>query len=184
MHSAKPGFAAVVIVWVLLVAAPADAYHLFTVMNGTTAVPVRWQSAGIVFTADTDGPTGQNFTTLSTTATSTWNAVTDAVDVFGTPVTSTVNFTAANLHPAWGNLTGDGKYELVYDADGAALTALGLVPAIVNGYGPSRQRLVGNIGVIDDAFFVVNGSRTNFDLLSTLVHELGHILGIAHSTVG
>ncbi|MFN7919338.1 MAG: hypothetical protein U0Q16_04530 [Bryobacteraceae bacterium] len=165
-------------------AGPMAGYHHFYINSGGTPVPVRWQTTANVFTADTDGPAGQNFTTLCTTATTTWNAVTDALDIFGTPVTSAVNFTGANLNTAWGNLTGDGKYELVYDANGAALTALGLDPASVNGYGPSRKRLVGSSGVIDDAFFVVTGTRTNFDLLSTLIHELGHIQGLAHSTVG
>lgn len=168
----------------LLCLEQSKAYHLFYAMNGATPVPVRWQATGIVFTADTDGPAGQNFTALCTSAVTTWNNVTDALDVFGTPVTSTVNYTSANLHTAWGNLTGDGHYELVYDADGAALSALGYDPAITNGYAPRRQRVVGGQGVIDDAFFIVNGLRSNFHLLSTLVHELGHIQGLAHSSVG
>jgi len=162
----------------------AEAYHHFYVNNAGTPVPVKWQTFGNVFIADTDGPAGQNFTTLCTTATTTWNNVVDAQNVFGAPTTSGVNFTGANINTAWGSLTGDGKYELVYDADGAALTALGLDPASVNGYGPSRRRLVGAQGVIDDAFFVVTGTRANFDLLSTLIHELGHIQGLAHSSVG
>lgn len=159
-------------------------YHLFQLASGSGFVPVRWQSTGIVFQADTDGPAGSSFQTLAATATSTWNAVVDALDVFGAPTLSAVNFSGANINTAWGNLTGDGAYEFVYDADGTALTALGLDPASINGFGPTRRVLVGSNGVIDDAFFIVTGTRTNFDLQSTLVHELGHILGIAHSSVG
>ncbi|HEX8686482.1 MAG TPA: hypothetical protein VF654_08270, partial [Pyrinomonadaceae bacterium] len=43
---------------------------------------------------------------------------------------------------------------------------------------------IGGESLIVDAFFVVNGSRTNFDRLSTMVHELGHVQGLAHSSVG
>ena len=33
-------------------------------------------------------------------------------------------------------------------------------------------------------YLVVNGTRTNFDRQATEIHELGHTLGLAHSTVG
>lgn len=152
-------------------------YHLFTTGGNLN----RWSISSVVFTADADTVGGVSFTSLCTTAVAAWNNVTDALDIFGTPTTSAVNFTGANLNTAWGNLTGDGNYELVYDADGSALTAFGLNPASINGYGPSNTTAA---GVINDAFFIVTGTRTNFDLLSTMTHELGHILGIAHSTVG
>ena len=95
-----------------------------------------------------------------------------------------MDFTAANMGTAWGSLTGDGKHEVVFDEDGAALTALGLAPASVNGYGPSRERVVGGAAVIDDMYLLINGTRTDFDRRATEVHELGHTLGLAHSSVG
>ena len=73
---------------------------------------------------------------------------------------------------------------MIFDEDGSALTALGLAPASVNGYGPSRERVVGGVTVIDDLYLIVNGTRTNFDRQATDVHELGHTLGLAHSSVG
>ena len=37
---------------------------------------------------------------------------------------------------------------------------------------------------INDMYLLINGSRTNFDRQSTEIHELGHTLGLAHSSVG
>ena len=85
--------------------------------------------------------------------------------------------TADNYGTAWGDLNGDGQQEVVFDEDGTAITALGLAPASVNGYGPSHGAIHNGEAEIDDMFLIINGSRTNFDRQSTEVHELGHTLG-------
>jgi hypothetical protein len=53
-----------------------------------------------------------------------------------------------------------------------------------NGFGPRHETIVGGTPAIDDMYLIVNGKRTDFDRRSTEVHELGHTLGLAHSSVG
>ena len=83
-----------------------------------------------------------------------------------------------------GNLDGDGKQEVVVDEDGSILRDLGLVPASVNGFGLSGGVIDHGEAVINDMYLLINGSRTNFDRQATEIHELGHTLGLAHSSVG
>ncbi len=153
---------------------PAKGYHHFY-KNGAVT---KWRSFPVNFVVDNDSTT---FQTQVQTAFTTWNSVATAKDILGARTNSTVDLRGSNFMVAWGNLTGDGQQELVFDADGTALQAAGLDPASTNGYGPSRTEAD---GTISDAYFIVNGMRTNFDRASTIVHELGHIQGLAHSSVG
>jgi hypothetical protein len=154
-------------------------YHFF--YQG--GLPAHWKNVPVKFVVDN---TPSSFLTDGQTATGTWNNVATARDVFGALSQSSADFNKANLHTAWGNMPagGDGQYEIVLDSDGSALSELGLDPAITNGYGPTRKEIIGGEAVIVDAFLIVNGSRSNFDRLSTMTHELGHIQGLAHSSVG
>ena len=164
-------------------AAPSHAFHFF---QNDSFVPHRWQSLPVTFQVD-NGPT--NIQGEMQSAADAWNDVPTAVDLLVMqPATdamgNAVDFTAANFGTAWGLLNGDGQQEVVFDEDGSVLQMLGLDPTRFNGVGPSRRRTVGGVAVIDDAFLVINGSRTDFDRRSTEVHELGHNLGLAHSSVG
>lgn len=161
---------------------PLTAYHHFTIAG--TAGPVKWRTLGVNLTVDGTATTPADFLTDAQTAVTTWNGIATAQNVFGTATAAAVDFTGANSGTAWGKLTADGLQEIVYDADGSALAVYGLAAASINGYGPSRRELVGGQPAITDAFLIVTGTRTDFDRPSTMVHELGHIQGLAHSTVG
>jgi hypothetical protein len=170
-----------------LAAAPAGAYQHLGEQVGSQVLSEHWASLPITLTVD-NGPT--NVLGEVATATATWNAVPTAKDPWAPPAPAVdgsgqpVDFTGANFGTAWGDLNGDGRQEVVFDEDGSALRALGLDPASVNGFGPSAGQIRNGEAELEDMYLVVNGTRTNFDRQSTEVHELGHTLGLAHSSVG
>ncbi len=158
-------------------------YHFFYLSSGANQLAARWRTLPVNLVVD-NAPA--SFQTDAQTAVNTWNNVATAKDVFGTLSTSSTDFTGSNFNTAWGMMPagGDGQHEVVFDADGSALTRVGVDPTMFNGVAPTRKEIVGGEAVIVDTYFIVNGSRTNFDRLSTMVHELGHVQGIAHSSVG
>jgi hypothetical protein len=167
---------------VSLWALPAGAYQLLSLHAAVSGVqPEHWESLPVSVVID-QGPAG--FTSEVQSALGKWNAVATARDPFGTPSLSPVDFTDANLGSAWGDLSGDGRQEVVYDTDGKAITALGFAPAAVNGFGPRHEVVRNGQAVIDDMFLVIVGSHADFDRPSTELHELGHTIGLAHSSTG
>ena len=167
---------------VAFAALPAESYQLFSQPVGVSGVsPERWQSLPVNVTVD-NGPT--DILAEVTGALTTWNNVTTAQNPFGTPTLAQGDFNAANLGTAWGDLSGDGRQEVVVDETGDAIRALGFAPEGVNGFGPRHETVTNGKAVIDDMFLILNGQRHDFDRLATEVHELGHTIGLAHSTVG
>jgi hypothetical protein len=166
----------------LLAAAPAAAYEHLSQHAAVSGVQSsHWASLPINLTLD-GGPT--DLSAEIATAVGTWNAVPTAKDPFGTVIKSAVDFDETNLGSAWGNLTGDGSQEVVVDETGRALTALGFAPAAVNGFGPRHEFVGGGQALIDDMFLIINGNKHDFDRPSTELHELGHTIGLAHTTAG
>lgn len=170
-----------------LAAAPAGAYEHLGQQIGSQVLPQHWRTLPIALTVDS-GPT--NILPEITTAIGTWNAVDTAKNPWSTATAAVdasaqpVDFTKDNFGTAWGDLNGDGRQEVVFDEDGSILTLMGYAPASINGFGLSGGTIHGDQAEINDMYLLINGSRTNFDRRSTEVHELGHTLGLAHSSVG
>lgn len=150
------------------------AYHLVQV-GGTV---LKWPALPVNFIVD-NGPT--DILPEIQTAFDTWNAVPTAQNVLGAATRATVDFTGANFGTAWG-IDGDGRHEIVLDEDGSALRRFGIDPALMEK--TAFSPIVSNNGIITDAFVVINGTRSDFDRPSAELHELGHVQGLSHSSVG
>lgn len=166
----------------------ARAYHFV----GTAPNGCRWAGTPN-FTVDGSSSAAIRDALLADalTARATWNDVATARDVFGSFTAVTLNYDENNRGSAWGvgatsgdGAVPDGRNEIVLDETGNILRGLGADPAVVNGYSSYRLETIGGACVITDAFYVLNGTRGDFDRLSNMVHELGHILGLAHSSIG
>lgn len=170
--------------------APTQAYHFFQANVGGGC---RWSPVGpgnVDYLVDASSTPEIAATVLAeaNAAKNQWNDVASAEDVFGDFTTALVDYTGANFGTAWGigtmSGTSDGQNEVIFDEDGTALAAFGLDPADINGFGPSREVTSGGGCTISDAFLLLNGTRNNYHRPSTAVHELGHTIGFAHSSVG
>jgi hypothetical protein len=170
------------VVLAFALAASADGYQFLSQPVPAGGVQgSAWQALPVDMAVD-NGPT-QILPEIQD-AIATWNAVGTARQPFGTATLAAVDFNKDNLGTAWGKLTGDGHQEAVYDEDGQALTALGFAPAAVNGFGARHEIVSGGKAVIDDMFLIISGTHADFDRRATEIHELGHTIGLAHSTVG
>ncbi|EHN09244.1 cell surface receptor IPT/TIG domain protein [Patulibacter medicamentivorans] len=163
---------------ILVAGSPAAAYELNSVKRGAAQLPARWTTLPIDVITD-HGPTDLTSETIA--AMETWNNVRTARDVFGLATTATEDFTGANYGTAWGKLTGDGRHEIVVDEDFSAVAAVGFAPETVNGVTLNHTTVVDGVAVTDDTWAIVT---LRGDRRSTLLHELGHAINIAHSSMG
>jgi hypothetical protein len=168
----------------LLFGPEAVAYEHLGEQVGNDVLEKHWPTSLLPIRLTVDGAASAAFMSEISVATNTWDSVPTARIMWGAVSQDTVDYTKTNFESAWGDLSGDGKHEVVIDADGSIIRDLGFVPAAVNGFGESGGTIHNGQAEINDMYLLINGQRTNFDRQATEIHELGHTLGLAHSTVG
>ncbi|MFQ5844144.1 MAG: hypothetical protein ACE5JG_04070, partial [Planctomycetota bacterium] len=124
----------------------------------------------------------------------TWNAIPEAQAVFGSALAG-APYNGANVGITFGRFPvgGDGIHEIAWDADGSIMSFFGATPSTL---GLTIKSVILSSGRIEDVLVVINtrssaltpppgsGATAEQLLRSTLLHELGHATGIAHTPVG
>jgi len=119
-----------------------------------------------------------------------WNAVPEALDVFGV-ASAGGPYNGATAGSTFGTFT-NSQYEVAFDDDGEILTFFGVSSTVL---GITLKSVNAASGQLLDFLIVINtrpgsltapgsGATTEELFRATLVHELGHALGIGHSPVG
>ena len=158
----------------------AHSYHILNDAFMSTYVFHRLPMMPVDFLIDMRPPTEEDGLAIAQDACDEWDALPNIPDFCGTLTQDTTDITQANLDTETG--TADGVNNIVFDEDGSILGNLGLTGVL--GIGLTITDMSGNI---TDILIIINGSiPSNFstDLLATLVHEMGHTWGLAHTPIG
>lgn len=119
-----------------------------------------------------------------------WNAIPQAQDLFGTASLGGP-YNGSNVGSTFGVFTNT-FHEVAFDDDGQVMAALGVGPGVL---GITVKSVIPSTGQILDFVVVINtnpialsdpGSGASAEQLfrATLIHELGHTTGLAHTPVG
>ena len=111
-----------------------------------------------------------------------WDGLAGIENFCGTLTQGGTDITEANFNALI--QVGDGINDIVFDEDGSILSNLFLLPPGVLGIGLTTTNAA---GTITDILIIINGSIPSSpiaDLLATVIHEMGHVWGLAHTPIG
>ena len=150
---------------------------------------IVWNTTPVNFRVDGGTLGGENGIPLIQDACDEWNDIEEVVDICGNLTSFGEDITLDNFSDVIridGSIISlppnDGVNDIVFDETGEILSALGFGSTTL-GVGIT----VSSSGSIIDSVLIINGSVPSTpaaDLLSTVVHEFGHIWGLAHTPVG
>ena len=155
----------------------AYSYHILNNAISGGFVFRQLPSMPVDFTIDMRPPAAEDGLVLVQNACSEWDAVPNIGDFCGILTQDATDITLVNLGMETG--TADGVNNIVFDEDGSILASFGFAGALGIGIG-----ITDNFGNINDILIVINGSipsSFSVDLLSTVIHEMGHTWGLAHT---
>jgi len=156
------------------------AYHILNSSSGGRFVFIKWKNTPIDFRVDGGTLEGKDGIVVVEDACDEWNRVPTARTLCGSLTVLPMDITAANFDTL--PLLNDGI--IIFDETGGILSSLGL-SANTLGIGITLSNTA--TGEITDALIILNGSipsSKTTDLLSTTVHEFGHVWGLAHTAIG
>jgi len=131
-----------------------------------------------------DGGTlgGGNGLTTVQAACDEWDGLDGIGNFCGTLTQGGTDITQANFNAIV--QTGDGINDIVFDEDGSILSDIFSFPPGVLGVGLTETNAA---GTINDILIIINGSIPSSpaaDILATVIHEMGHTWGLAHTPIG
>ena len=156
------------------------AYHILNNQSGGSFVFTKWANTPINFRVDGGTLGGGDGRAIVEDACDEWDSLPTARDLCGVLNTLSFDITPSNFD----TLPAQNDGIIVFDETGDILASLGFSS---NTLGLSLITSNTATGEITDTVLVLNGSVTsgpNADLLSTTVHELGHVWGLAHIPIG
>jgi hypothetical protein len=156
------------------------AYHVLNNSSGGGFVFIKWDNLPVNFRVDGGTLQGGDGIAIIEGACNQWNGVPTARGLCGALTVLPMDITAANFDA----LPLQDDTIIIFDETGDILSSLGF-SANTLGLGITFSNTT--TGEITDALLILNGSipsSKTADLLSTAVHELGHVWGLAHTAVG
>ncbi len=157
-------------------------YHVLNFSKGSGYVFSAWDNTPVDFRVDGGDLGGDDGMAIVEEACQEWNSIDDVIDICGDLTPISQDITLSNFDSIV--FFGDSKNDIVFDETGDILLDLLGIDGIL-GVGITQTNT--STGEIVDAVLIINGSipsSKTADLLSTTVHEFGHVWGLAHTPIG
>lgn len=170
----------VLIAGIFIAGSNSHSYHTLTNFTGSGFNFRFLPNMPVDFRVDAGTLDGENGFTVVEDACEEWDSLSNIGDFCGNLNLSASDITSANFETLV--LATDGINDIIFDEDGSIFPLVGAPGALGIGITTTNAS-----GAITDITIIINGTKSNppvVDLLSTLIHEMGHGWGLAHTPIG